>query len=271
MNFRSQKLLLPLIALLLVTSTQSAVGQFKDVPPKYEEFGIVCLLGFPSVVDQLKADYDLAEDNVKPLKELGRNRLRNMHLRRDFRMKTRKMDDEKFSKARAKLSGTIQKSNSEAWAKAKELLTDKQIARLKELRIQRLGPAALMDAEVVQALSLKDEQLRLAMAAKKKHDQTLVKLKADLLKARSKMKLAPQSTQDFQANRDMVKALGDAKISERKKVFAAVLTDQQKSKLDSLMGAPFVFKLDFDFPAIKVDWQTDPLKDKETKAKPSGR
>ena len=261
---QSYQILLIVTALLLAVPSASAFGQLRDVPPRYEEFGIVCLLGFPSVIDHLKADYELAEDKAKTLKELGRNRLRNMHLRRDFRMKTRKLTDSQFAKARAELCNTIQKSNDESWTKAKELLTEKQIARLQELRIQRLGPAALMDSEVLQALDIKadqlDQHLASAMTAKKLHDKALLQLRADLLASRRGEKFAPQSRADLESNRAISKALADAKISERDKVFAAVLNDEQQTKLNSLTGAPFIFKLDFDFPRIKVDWQIAPVK-----------
>lgn len=264
MTCQTPKTILLFAALLLAAPTVNAVGQFKDVPPKYEEFGIVCLLGFPSVVEHLEADHELAGDNVKALEELGKNRLKNMHLRRDFRKKTGRMKDAQFTKARTELFETIQKSNSDSWAKAKKMLTEKQIARLEQLRIQRLGPAALMDSKVIQTLGLEEKQLeehlKSAMAAKKSHDAALVKLKADLLESRRGRRISPQSDKDFEWNRNFAKKLTDAKISERDKVFDAVLDDQQKHRLAALTGAPFLFKLDFDFPAIKVDWQTSPLK-----------
>lgn len=236
-----------------------AAAQFRNVPPKYEEFHLVNLLGFPSIRDHLVKDYELSNDNLKTLAKLGRARLENMHRRKALRMKSRKMSESQFATARAELLETIQGVNEENWEAAKELLTDAQIARLKQLRIQRIGVAALMDAEVIEALSIRDDQLEAATELKETHDEKWLALLATQRKRFKEIQFAPRSPELIAQNKSDVKERDAAKIAYPKEVFEAVLDEQQQLMLDDLKGEPFVFKFDFDFATIKVDWHTDPL------------
>ncbi len=264
----TKKVGLWIVVLAFVTIEMSATAdaQFRDVPPKYEEFHLVNLLGFPSVRKHLAEDFGLSEEAMPQLKDLGSVRLKNMHRRKNLRFKTRKMSDEKFDKARAALLRTIQQANQQNWVKAKALLTEAQIDRLKQLRVQRLGVAALTDPEVIKALGLDKDQIKSAMKLHETYNKKMLALKAAQHKQVMAEKLQPQSQESYDRNVQLLKEREEAKVAYSKEVYEAVLDDIQLNKFTDMSGKAFQFRFDFDFPKMKVQWHTDPLKRESTSA-----
>lgn len=258
---RIQRLSIFLLVFAFCTTSLStfAVAQYKEVPPFYEEFDLVNLLGFPSIREHLKEEHGLSEKVIPELKELGSVRLKNMHRRNDLRKKSRKMSDEKFAKARTQLLESIQKVNQENWSKAKKLLTKDQIARLGQLRLQRIGVAALVDAQVIDELNINESQIKSAMELQQTYDQKILALKEKQLLAFKGKRISPNSKEMIAQNKANAKEREEAKIAYSQEVYDAVLDDQQKLMFSDLRGEPFTFKLDFDFSKIKVQWHTNPL------------
>jgi len=245
----TKKVGLWIVVLAFVTIGMSATAdaQFRDVPPKYEEFHLVNLLGFPSVRKHLAEDFGLSEEAMPQLKDLGSVRLKNMHRRKDLRFK--------------------QQANQQNWVKAKALLTEAQIDRLKQLRVQRLGVAALTDPEVIKALGLDKDQIKSAMKLHETYNKKMLALNAAQRKQMMEERLQPQSQESYDRNVQLLKEREEAKVAYSKEVYEAVLDDIQLNKFTDMSGKAFQFRFDFDFPKMKVQWHTDPLK-RESKSAP---
>ncbi len=111
----------------------------------------------------------------------------------------------------------------EMQGKVDKILEKSQVTRLKELAIQRLGPLAFENEEVVAVLKLTDEQKKQLTSIKEegeKQGQEIRSTAADQSERQTKMAA-------------MLKELGDKAM--------AVLTPEQKAAFDKLKGKKFDF------------------------------
>lgn len=115
------------------------------------------------------------------------------------------------------------KRMEEAEAKAAELLDDTQEARLAGLYIQRVGVRAVSDAKVAELLALSDEQKG---QITKVQEEQMAEFRA-LFEAGGLGEGSGEKMQEI------------GKQTEEK--LTAVLTEEQKTKLEELKGEPFEF------------------------------
>lgn len=168
----------------------------------------------------VQKEIEAVEDQVAAITKLAEEgrAARGEGQRIDFR----NMTDEQ----RAELRARREKETTAANAKLAEILLPHQIKRLKEIRIQQLGTAAVSDPEVAAALKLTDKQ------------------KADLEAAATADREAMQ--QAFQRggggqgqNQDQARARFQELRTKAEQRVLDVLTADQKAELDKLKGAAF--------------------------------
>ncbi len=128
----------------------------------------------------------------------------------------------------------MEKMQAEAKAEVDKILDDKQKKRLGELRIQRMGGRAIMDADVQKALGMSADQVA---KVKKLNDDAQAANMALFEKVRNQ----EISQEDMRAT--MTKN-NDALNAE----LAKVLTAEQNAKLKEMGGAPFKFDQNEDRP-----------------------
>jgi Spy/CpxP family protein refolding chaperone len=179
--------------------------------------GTLGLLAQKSVQDDLK----LSVDQAGKVKELAAKQREAMQGLGDLSQEERRQKMQDMNKA-----------NDKAVA---EILTPEQTKRLKQIRLQVSmrqggGIAAFNNPEVVQALSLTDEQKEKLKAIGEDVRKEMADLRqggGEPAEMRKKMEELNKSTHD--------KAM-------------AVLTDEQKTKLKDLAGEPFKGELQFGRP-----------------------
>jgi Spy/CpxP family protein refolding chaperone len=138
-----------------------------------------------------------------------------------------KLTDDQKAKLRA-LGREMRDNREAAEKKIAEILTPEQLDRFKQIRLQMEGIAALVEARVVKALALTDDQVS--------------KLKAMQGQVREKMREASQGLRDLTPEEQQAKMKEmRVKMQEmRKEVMdkaLEVLTPEQREKLEKMKGA----------------------------------
>jgi Spy/CpxP family protein refolding chaperone len=146
-----------------------------------------------------------------------------MLLRSEQIQKELKLTDEQKEKVKA-LAAEPRGNRQDMEKKIAEILKPEQVERLKQIRLQMGGAAALANREVVKALGLSDDQV--------------AKLKAIQDAARAKMQDVPREERRAKMA-EMRKETMDKAIE--------VLTPPQREKYEKLKGA----KIDIDFSALR--------------------
>ncbi len=121
----------------------------------------------------------------------------------------------------------IEEKGNEIQGKVDTILKDEQKSRLKELSLQARGAAGLEDEEVAKALELSDDQLK--------------KLAEIREEGNAAMQEAMQSLRAGGGDQgEMREKMGKLRDELSEKALA-VLTDEQREKLDKMKGAEFKF------------------------------
>lgn len=118
----------------------------------------------------------------------------------------------------------MQNHEQEIDRKLKEVLSESQFKRYKELALQEAGPAALSRKEIADKVGLSDEQNE--------------KIRAILEQGRPRPPQEGGGPPDFEATR---KRMDQARDENGKKIIA-VLTLAQREKWESMLGKPFKFE-----------------------------
>ena len=134
--------------------------------------GLLLLLRNESV----QKDLQLTPEQIDKLKELGKT---------PVKARPRAMGElsatspRRTAKRSCRIAAEAEARGEEIKKKIEAILTTEQLARLKEIRLQAAGPAALVHPDVVKALNLTDEQ--------KEKIKTLRQQVADLRKEAGKL------------------------------------------------------------------------------------
>ncbi len=175
--------------------------------------------------ESIQKDLQLTPEQIDKLKELGKTAREGLPEFGSFRNLSPEDRRAKFAELQPKLKAR----GEEIKKKIEAILTTAQLARLKEIRLQVAGPAALADTDVLKALNLTDEQ--------KEKIKTLRQQITDLRKEAGKL-----SREERQ--KKMAELMEKAK-KLREKVLAdivAVLTPEQRAQLDKLKGKKIELK-----------------------------
>lgn len=184
--------------------------------------GLLLLLHNESV----QKDLQLTPEQIDKLKELGKTTVEGG---REQWAKLRDLSPEDRQAKMKELRPKMQARGEEIKKKVEAILTTQQLARLKEIRLQADGPAALVNADVVKALNLTDEQ--------KEKIKTLRQQVADLRKEAGKLSREERQKKRAEMMEKMQKL--------REKVLAdivALLTPEQRAQLEKLKGKKIELK-----------------------------
>lgn len=125
-------------------------------------------------------------------------------------------------KAQGKGEGEASLALQQAQAKAESVLTEKQLARLRQLALQQQGPMALARPDIAKEVGLSDAQLREIHGILLANAEELRKIKGSGQKP------------DMQMLEQRRKEIGEKVL--------AVLDTAQQAKWKELLGPPFDFK-----------------------------
>lgn len=183
--------------------------------------------------EQVQGELKLTEEQKTKLQEYGqelrdqvRERMANMGNFRDMSEEER----EKLRKEGEKAAADIQK-------KLAEILTADQAKRLKQIEWQQLGPAALLQPEVAEAVGLSGEQKeQLATISREAQEKRMQLFQGARGGEQGDRR---QQGQDMRQRFEEMREKGEQITQEFNQKSMAVLQPEQKGKLKELMGAPF--------------------------------
>lgn len=181
---------------------------------RFGQGGSTALLRMEEVRKELK----ITDDQTKKVEEIGQKLAEEM--REAFSGGNQNLSEEERAERRKKMTEITAKGDEELG----KVLEASQVTRLKQLRLQREGTAALVRAEVAKEVGLSDDQqtkVRDAIGDGRQNFQRLQGLSEEERTA----KLA-----EIQKDRE-----------ERQKKALDVLTDAQKTKWKEMQGAEFKF------------------------------
>jgi Spy/CpxP family protein refolding chaperone len=184
--------------------------------------GLLALLHVKAV----QKDLDLTQEQIDKLKEVGKTAFRGLGQRRP-------PPGDLSEDQRKELRTKIEARAAETKKKIEAILTPKQMERLKEIRLQWIGPGALADPDVRKALNLTDEQKEKI----KKLGKELREKVADLLKDVGKAD--PDERREKRAEtRDKVQKLRQKTLDD----VLALLTTEQRATFDKMLGKKLELK-----------------------------
>lgn len=241
-------------ALMCATSN----AQQRDVTPQYSELHEVTLLGFPGVIRHLVDDFEVSEKDAVALAKIGAVRKEHMQNRKNLYTKMLKAPEDKFQQAKTRLTKAIEKSNSESWTKAEELLKEKQIARLRQIRMQRFREDALLNPKIIDTLKISDAQIKAIEKSKEDFAKSLTlmydKQRKEMRAILSKGFDRPRMIEQNKLNQ---KAINKAKDAFESKVYKKILKDEQRKKFMPMRGEKFELAMDWDLQKLNLKWRTE--------------
>ena len=120
----------------------------------------VSLLSMEEVLDHLQDDYELSDDAKKEILANAEDAQDELaEERRAIMGDMRNMDQDERTAAMEELQDVTKEINTDTFRTIKKQLNKKQLGRLNELKVQRMGVAALHDAVIQEMLEFDDEQV----------------------------------------------------------------------------------------------------------------
>ncbi|MGO8691722.1 MAG: Spy/CpxP family protein refolding chaperone [Thermoguttaceae bacterium] len=175
--------------------------------------------------ESVQKDLQLTPEQIDKLKELGKTLREGLPERGAFRNLSQEERRAKFAELQPKLKAR----GEEIKKKIEAILTTAQLARLKEIRVQVAGPAALADTDVLKALNLTDEQ--------KEKIKGLRQQVADLRKEAGKLSREERQQKRAEMMEKMQK-LRDKVLAD----IVALLTPEQRAQFEKLKGKKIELK-----------------------------
>ena len=193
----------------------------------------VDLLAMDEVLEHLQDDYDLSEESMKQIQSDAQDAKDELQEeRRAIMGDMRNMDESERVEAMEELQDVMKEINTDTFRTIKKQLSKAQLDRLKQLKIQRMGPAALQDPVFQEMLGFTKEQVGKMEDAKEQSQEMRQEMMAEL---REQM----QSGGGF--DRDAIREAMTEMQTANKKNVMAVLTDSQKKTFDKMKGESFEF------------------------------
>jgi hypothetical protein len=187
------------------------------------------LLAIPEVQQELKLD-QAQLDLLKGVQTEMREKMQAMFQNSGFDFQN--ATPEQRQQFQRQMAEKMQSVNTDMMKKVGEVLDAKQMARLKQLGIQRAGTRALAQKEV-------QDELKLSADQKSKIQQTLT-TEGEARRALFQnggfdfQNATPEQRQEFGRKMQEISAATDPKL-------LAVLTDAQKKQFEGMKGAAFKF------------------------------
>lgn len=219
--------------LACATAFLMIVGMFAEAANAQRRGGMMRMGGGSMIsllnMEEVREELDVKEEAADKLKDLAEDVQEEMRAEvQDLMADFRDMDEDEQAEARKEMQKTIAKINADANEELGKLLSKKQIARLKQLFVQRQGTAALQNAEVQKSLDITDEQ-------KEKMAKASTELREEMREAF--MEMRESGGGDREAMQEMMTELRE----KSEKAVIGVLTDKQKKKFAELKGKEFKF------------------------------
>ena len=189
----------------------------------------VSLLSMDKVLDHLQADYELSDDAKKEILANAQDAQDELQEERramfgDFQ----NMEPDEREAAMEELQEITKDINTDTFRTIKKQLNKKQLGRLNELKIQRMGVAALHDAVIQEMLEFDDEQVDKMKNVQKQNEEKQREMFEDLRSG---------GGFDRDAIRESMTELQDS----NKKNAMDCLTDEQKKSFEKMKGEEFEF------------------------------
>lgn len=196
------------------------------------------LLAIKEVVQHLQDEFGLEEDISKKISEAA-SEIRDEinEERRAIMQDFRSMSDDERQEAMEEIQDIVKELNTDAFKKVKAMLNKEQLKRLAELKMQRMGIAILQDGMFQDMLEFSAEQTEKIKSLQESLDKRRQQMMDDM---RSQM----QDGGDRQAMRETMTAMRETMTDLSEKLeqeTMAVLTDDQRKKLEEMKGAKFEF------------------------------
>ncbi len=186
--------------------------------------GATGLLRIPEVQKELKLDQTQVELLDQLNKEMDDKRRAMFQSGGDLTPEQRR---ERFTQLRPQM----EKLQQDQEKKVAEVLDAKQMARLKQLGIQRAGIQALSRTEVQDQLKLSADQRQKIAAAQQQMGEAMRTL---FQPGANGQRPSREQFAELRTKMDQMRAQNDAKI-------LAILTAPQKQQFEAMKGAPFTF------------------------------
>lgn len=184
--------------------------------------------------EQVQGELKLTEEQKTKLQDLA-DKLRDQARERMGDM--RDLSDEQRRERFQQMMEEGQKRMEEARKSVEEILTADQAKRLKQIEWQQLGPAALLQPEVAEAVGLSGEQKeQLATISRDAQEKRMQLFQGARGGEQGDRR---QQGQDMRQRFEEMREKGEQITQEFNKKSMAVLQPEQKGKLKELMGAPF--------------------------------
>lgn len=201
---------------MIVTTAVPALAQGQGRGRGFGGRGGGNLLAIPEVQKELK----LEQAQIELLNSLNQNR--QGFDRQSFQNLTPEQRRERFAQLRA-----------EREKKVAEILDAKQVARLKQLELQRQGTRALGRDEVTNQLKLSADQKQKIEAALS-GEREAMRSAFQGFRGNDGQRPTPEQLQAARQKMTELRTATEAKLN-------AILTDGQKAQWKAMQGAPFTF------------------------------
>ena len=194
----------------------------------------VSLLAMPEIVKHLQDEFELEGDVLEQIQKLAKDAQDEVNNERRTMMQgLRDMSQEERDDAMKEMQDNASDINAEALKKLKKLLSKKQLNRLNELKMQRMGLEVLNDTIVQEVIGMTKQQVEQLKAARETLDKSRQKLMEDMRAQREEGGAGFDRTAMQQAMTEMQQTF--------EKETENVLTDEQKEMLKKMKGAEFKF------------------------------
>ncbi len=198
------------------------------------EVSEVTLVAMPEVIKHLQEEYGLDEEKAKEIQSIADDAMQEMQEERRALMGDfRNMSDEERQSAMEELQEVSREILNDARNTIKKLLSEKQLERLQQLKLQRMGVRALEDGLIQDMLAFTDEQVAKVKEAIKTADE---KRQAWMEEMREQFRGGAGGF-----DRDAIREKMQAMQEEFENAMMSILTDEQKQRLEELKGKLFEF------------------------------
>ena len=212
-------------------------GQRGGLRGGQQQVSEMSLLQMKVVLQHLQEDFGLQQETTQKIAEITEQLNEQIaDKRRSLMQDFREMGQDERQQAMKEVQQVSGELNKEAFKKIRPMLSREQLKRLGELKMQRMGNAALRDSLVQEILGFTSEQVERLSAQQKSFDDKRREFMDDF---REQMQAG-----DRESMRERMAEMQDAMLEMRERMEEAItslLSDDQKKKLKELQGEAFKF------------------------------
>ena len=206
--------------------------------------GVAGLIQNPQVQEEL----ELSEAQVEKVRELGQEIREEMQKffpgREGAEDLTREQRMARFQEAMEKYREEAEKRAPEIEKRVRDILEPAQYKRVKQIEMQRQGIDALLRPDIIQALTITEDQqkeIKEVLEKRNKEREELGEQMQGMFEG-FRRDMSEEEREKARAKGEELREKGRAIQSEAQKNAMGVLTDDQKAMMPNLMGEPFEFR-----------------------------